>query len=154
ENKGVVMIMRRPHRFGALLLALQFVLISAAHAAVYYVDFANGSDSRNGLSEAQAWKRAPGDPAASGVAASTKLAPGDTVRFRRGVTYNGTVNLNWSGSSGKPITYDGNAWGSGARAVITTRNGNIFGFDTRDTARNWLVITGLDFYDIGGIADD
>ena len=38
--------------------------------ARYYVDFANGSDSQDGLSTATAWKHAPGDPQATDVAAA------------------------------------------------------------------------------------
>jgi hypothetical protein len=148
------MMIGKASRSGALLVALKIALISTSHAAIYYVDYASGSDSRTGLTESQAWKRCPGDPGAAGVARTTQLAPGDTVRFRRGVSYVGTVDLNWSGSAGKPITYDGNAWGSGERAIITTRNTTIWGFNTQDNARNWLVLANLDFYDIGGIADN
>jgi hypothetical protein len=42
------------------------------------------------------------------------------VEFKGGVAYNGTILLKWSGSPGKPITYDGNSGGTfgTGRAVI------------------------------------
>ena len=66
------------------------------------------------------WKHSPGDPEAGGVPANTTLLPGDTVTFKGGVVYNGTIRLPWSGLPGVPITYDGNSagtYGTG-RAII------------------------------------
>ncbi len=82
----------------------------------YYVDFASGSDSNAGTKEAP-WKHAPGDPKATGNPAATKLAPGNVVQFKGGVVYRGVVDVKWSGTSGKPITYKGTGWGEG-KAII------------------------------------
>ncbi len=78
----------------------------------YFVDFASGSDANAGTSPAAPWKHAPGDPSAQGVPANTTLQPGDTVDFRGGVAYEGTIDLDFSGLPGRPITYDGNFGGT------------------------------------------
>jgi Right handed beta helix region len=86
----------------------------------YYVDFGAGLDTNPGTSPSSPWKHVPGDPAGSGVPANTTLQPGDTVVFKGGVVYDGTIVLPWSGLPGLPITYDGNSagkFGTG-RAII------------------------------------
>jgi hypothetical protein len=88
-----------------------------APAATYYVDAAAGSDSRTGRSLADAWAHAPGDPQATAGPAGVLLRPGDTVRFRAGVPYRGSIQMRFDGASGAPITYTGAGWGEG-RAVI------------------------------------
>jgi hypothetical protein len=76
-----------------------------------------------------AWKHCPGDPSATGNPASASLTAGDTVVFKGGVSYVLTgisgISLNWSGTAGNPITYDGNSvgtWGTG-QAQITDNYG-------------------------------
>ena len=94
--------------------------IPAALATCYQVDFAAGDDARNGLSPDTAFKHSPGDSAATGLAAAVKLLPGDSVRFKGGVIYRGTVGVKASGEAGKPIVFDGNTdgtWGTG-KAII------------------------------------
>jgi len=94
---------------------------SAEQAGItYYVDYAAGNDANPGTSPSAPWKHAPGDPAATGVPSTTTLLPGTTVEFRGGVAYNGTIVLHWSGRSGAPVTYDGNAGGTygTGRAVV------------------------------------
>lgn len=69
-------------------------------AANYFVDFLSGSDTNSGLSTAAPWKTCK------------PLGPGDTVTFKGGVSYRGSVVAN-SGA-----TYLGtSAWGSG-KAVM------------------------------------
>lgn len=75
-----------------------------AKPSAYVIDFANGQDEADGLSIATAWRRAPGDPLATGEAARTKLGPGDTLKFVSGVRYHGQVSLNGSGDKDRPIT--------------------------------------------------
>ena len=86
----------------------------------FYVDYSSGNDNLTGTSAEQAWKHIPGDPRATGVAASTTLQPGDTVFFKGGVAYEGTIVVPWSGTPGRPITYDGNSGGTfgTGRAVV------------------------------------
>jgi hypothetical protein len=82
-------------------------------AATYYVDFAQGSDLASGLSPDQAWKRAPGDSRAGEVPRRTRLAPGDSLLFRSGVPYRGTVVVRHAGTADAPIRYIGDGWGPG-----------------------------------------
>ncbi len=94
----------------------------------YYVDYANGSDLNPGTNPSSPWEHAPGDPNAVGVPANTTLRPGDTVDFRGGVSYDGTIDLEWSGTPGEPITYDGNANGSfGAGMAVVDGLGRALG---------------------------
>jgi hypothetical protein len=86
-------------------------------AATYYVDFANGDDRASGLSPADAWKRAPGDSRAGPAPRATRLQPGDTVLFRGGVAYRGTVVVRAAGTADAPIRYVGDGWGPGPAVV-------------------------------------
>jgi len=82
-----------------------------SHGSDYYVDFENGSDTNSGATRASAWKHAPGDANANGNAAGVALNPGDTVLFKGGVVYRGSVKIPVSGTSGNPVTYRGDGWG-------------------------------------------
>ena len=77
----------------------------------YFVNFDDGLDTNDGLSTRTAWKHAPGDAGATGNAASIHLTPGNTVLFKGGVLYRGSITINASGAEGKPITYKGDGWG-------------------------------------------
>ena len=110
----------RSQRYLPLLLILAAAAMASPRpsiSATYYVDFDGGSDGNAGTSEAGPWKHAPGDPSASGKASSTVLGAGDTVLFKGGVVYRGTINLSRSGSSTARVVYKGDGWGT-ARAVI------------------------------------
>ncbi|MCE9612837.1 MAG: right-handed parallel beta-helix repeat-containing protein [Lentisphaerae bacterium] len=112
---------RTPHRHGRRLLSAGFWLAPAAALATgYWVDFTDGDDARDGLTPATALQRCPGDAAATGVAAATRLQPGDMVRFKGGVVYHGSISVTASGTADQPITFDGNSdgtWGL-RRAII------------------------------------
>jgi len=97
-----------------LLIALTASVLWAglASAATYYIDFANGDDSAAGRSPESAWKHAPGDSNATGGPAAAKLEPGDTLLFKGGVAYRGSIRISVSGAAGKPITLDGNTAGT------------------------------------------
>lgn len=105
-----------------VLAAAMTLMFANLHllAATYYVDFDGGKDDAAGTSPAEAWKRCPGDPAATGNAKAQKLAAGDTVIFKGGVIYYGQVSVETSGETGKPIVFDGNTAGTfgAGRAVI------------------------------------
>lgn len=108
------------HRSGMMLAAISLVAGTHLYGAAYYIDFADGSNTNTGTSAEEAFKHCPGDANATDRARTTKLKPGDVVKFKGGVTYRGTVSIGQSGAPGKPITYDGNRdgdYGEG-RAVI------------------------------------
>jgi hypothetical protein len=149
-----------------VVAATIFPLASQTKAVSYYVDYSSGTDSNVGTGTANAWRHCPGDPAATGVAASTALKPGDTVFFKGGVTYTlspqnasdvsanqGGIVLKWNGATGSPITYCAtNAWGTG-RAIFTDGySANwICAFYAPGTANN-LVFNNLELGPIGGSA--
>ena len=89
-------------------------------AATYHVDFGNGNDTADGLSPQTAWKHSPGDANATDKPQTASLVPGDTILFKGGVTYHGSIKLTASGASEKPITLDGNTAGTfgEGRAII------------------------------------
>lgn len=87
----------------------------------FYVDFDTGSNDAAGISTTTAWKHAPGDPAATGAPARTRLQPGDTIRFKGGVAYRGSLKLTARGSDGNPITLRGDDWGT-EPAILSGRD--------------------------------
>lgn len=110
-------------RINVIFLAV-FCIFPAASpgwSSTYYVDYSGGSDSNIGTSTVSPFKHCPGDDNAGGIAAITTLFPGSTVIFKGGTQYHGRIDLDWSGSSGNAITYQGNTnaadWGSG-KAII------------------------------------
>lgn len=111
---------------GLFGLTLVF-LLGAAKPSVYFVDYERGNDAATGTTPAAAWRHSPGDPAASGRAASAQLVPGDTIRFKGGVAYRGTIVAKFDGSKTQPITYTGAGFGDapaiidGADPVISTQ---------------------------------
>ena len=112
-------------RRALLCLGLSLAMVGAllhrpATAATYYVDFDGGSDAGAGTSARAAWKHAPGDPAGEAAAKAVRLDPGDTVLFKGGVVYRGSVKVAWSGAEGKPIIFDGNTAGTfgEGRAIV------------------------------------
>lgn len=132
-----------------LLIMTLLSLSSQAFSASYYVDFATGADTNAGTSTGVPFKHCPGDTNATNTAAATTLAAGDTVYFKGGVQYNGTVTLNWSGTSGSRLVYDGNtsgAWGTG-RAIIDGQDTRYYGFYTGST-RNYFTIRGFEVRNI------
>jgi hypothetical protein len=107
---------------GGLLATLSALVSGAWPAAAqspdphppttYFVDFAAGSDTADGRSPETPWKRAPGDSRAGPSPRSVRLLPGDTVLFRGGVAYRGTIVVRNAGTPEAPIRYIGHGWGS------------------------------------------
>jgi len=100
--------------------ALSLISVLSLSAATYHVDFAGGNDTADGISPQTAWKHSPGDPNATAKPLAVALAPGDTILFKGGVTYHGSIKLTASGAAGQPITLDGNTAGTfgEGRAII------------------------------------
>lgn len=144
-------------QFLSLVLGLSVVgWPGVARAAIYYIDFATGSDANNGTSTSTPWKREPGDVNATGTSDVTTLAAGDTVKFKGGVVYSGLVIFKWSGSLGSPITYDGNSagdWGTG-RAIIDGQYIANASCMSSSGSRSHLVIRYFELRNGGGWADD
>ena len=92
------------------------VAVAQAGGTTYYIDFDSGSDSNSGTARNSAWKHAPGDPNAT-ANAKRVLVPGDTILFKGGVHYRGSIIMGANGAAGNPITYKGDGWGS-EKAII------------------------------------
>lgn len=97
----------------------------ALHAASYHVDYAAGVDTADGLTPQTAWKHSPGDAKAQGKAAAAALVAGDIIRFKGGVTYQGSLKLVVSGAAGQPITLDGNLDGTYGKGPAVIDGGQI-----------------------------
>ena len=72
---------------------------TAAAGTVYYVDSRGGKDSASGTSEATAWRSLHRVNA-------VELRAGDTVRFKRGGDWQGTLRLRSSGTAASPISVE------------------------------------------------
>ena len=141
------------------LLLLLLLVPSVSHGATYYIDYLLGSDSNNGTSTGTAFKHVPGDDSATATAASTTLVGGDTVILKGSTSYTGSIDLDWSGSSGSPITYDGNSAGTfgTGKAILFNSNSDdadlSTGFNDTDGAVSWVDIKNIIFTEIGGWTD-
>jgi hypothetical protein len=93
------------------LLSLLMLITSMQHlyARNYFVDAKIGKDQANGLSAATAWRTID-------QVNSIHFMPGDIIAFRAGQIFTGTLNINASGDSKKPIVYT--SYGNGIAAVI------------------------------------
>jgi len=77
----------------------------------YFVDAVNGNDANDGRSPATAWRTIS-------KVNGFQLSPGNSVLFKRGQTFYGSLTVNQSGASGSPITFG--AYGTdSARPVIS-----------------------------------
>ena len=92
----------------ALLVAVS-ILPTQLFAAIYYVDSEFGDDSNSGLSESESLRSVSRTN-------SLSLSPGDSVRFRRSQSFDGTLELDQSGVGSAPISVG--AWGSGENPII------------------------------------
>ena len=79
----------------------------------YYIDFAHGNDSDDGLSPERAFRSHAG----------RRFAPGDSVLFRRGGVFRGALHTS-SGREGHPVIYG--AYGDGPRPLFL---GSVAGSD-------------------------
>jgi hypothetical protein len=101
--------------------------ITITNVAEYYVDMTAGDDAKDGLTTANAWKTIT-------KVNATSMAAGSRVRFKRGETWSGTVQLNPKAG----VVYED--YGSGALPIIqhTTANtpairaSNVSGFTLRN----------------------
>ena len=92
-------------------LSLFFCLSLSASATNYYID-TTGNDSNNGLTIVTPWKSIT-----KLNSAMPSLLSGDTVFFKRGQRFYGTITIASSGSVTNPIIFD--AYGSGNAPEIT-----------------------------------
>jgi hypothetical protein len=132
---------------GGASMTAGFACAADVHAPVtgtYFVDFDSGADTSDGRTQVTAWKHAPGDAAASALAAAAVLKPGDVVLFKGGVVYQGSITIPVSGNASAPIIYAGDSsgtWGRGL-AVVSGEGTRTQGFVVRD--KSYVIIDGFD----------
>jgi hypothetical protein len=95
----------------ALSLVAGLLVSTECLATTYYVSAA-GQDGSDGQAEGSAWRTI-----GRVNTAFSKLVAGDSVLFRRGDTFTGSVVVSAAGKSGQPITIG--AYGSGDNPVLT-----------------------------------
>lgn len=98
---------------GGWVLCLAAPVGGAANAddgSVYYVDPASGDDTRRGDSAAGAWRSLD-------KVNGFRFEPGDSVLFRRGTTWRGSLHLTADGTAERPITVG--SYGAGVAPVFT-----------------------------------
>ena len=84
-------------------------------AATFYVDSVAGSDNNDGMSAAKAFK--------SLYKVSQKyFQPGDSLLFKSGATFSGSLTLKGDGTAAQPIKVG--SYGSGAKPIIKARGEN------------------------------
>lgn len=93
-------------KFGIVAFCVIVALPSAA--MVYFVDSAEGNDLNDGKSPESAWR-------SLGKVNSAAIRAGDTVRFRRGGLWRGTL-VPHSGEPGRPVTYA--TYGHGPKPIF------------------------------------
>ena len=101
-------------KFNLLLLLACF--FNSASATNYYFSSVSGDDSRTATqakSSSTPWKTL-----SKLNSFFSSLQPGDSVLFKRGETFYGSITVSKSGSSSLPIVIG--AYGSGNRPVITS----------------------------------
>jgi hypothetical protein len=96
-----------------IIVLLLFLIPFSANAANYYVS-AEGSDNADGTTTETTWLSL--DKVNATWIAGT-FAPGDSILFKRGDTFYGSLIASESGTSGKRIVVA--AYGSGAKPVIS-----------------------------------
>ncbi|MFN7938089.1 MAG: right-handed parallel beta-helix repeat-containing protein [Bryobacteraceae bacterium] len=84
---------------------LWFCLAAHAQPSTYYVDAAQGNDSRAGESPSSAWQTLA-------KVNATRLRPGDRVLLKSDSRWSGQLTITASGTAGKPIVFS--SYGEGA----------------------------------------
>ncbi len=96
-----------------LTVGLMMLPVGIASARTFFLNAVNGNDGNTGIGAETAWKSL--SRANSAFAARTVQA-GDTVAFRRGDTFTGSLTLDTSGKTGRPLVIG--AYGTGPAPVI------------------------------------
>lgn len=129
---------RMNHRLRVFALCGVLLLPSLpAWSSVYFMDSQNGSDSGDGTSTNTAWQTL-------GKLNATALAAGDSVLFKCGSAWTGTLTIANSGTSNNLIAYA--FYGAGSPPAIGVTNVTNVVVVTGD----WIVLNGLHIVGNGG----
>src|SRR5665647_54836 len=94
------------------LFLLPFIIFGLTANATNYYFSVTGNDTNNGTSTSTPWQTI-----SKFNSVFSSRSPGDSLLFKRGDTFYGSLTISSSGSSGSPITIG--AYGTGARPIIT-----------------------------------
>jgi hypothetical protein len=92
------------------LVFIAFIACQVLHAQNTYYISNDGDNSKDGLSEANAWQTIE-------KLNTVSLSPGDSVLFERGGVFTGQIEASYSGTASDPIYYG--AYGTGAKPVVS-----------------------------------
>ncbi|HIM90816.1 MAG TPA: hypothetical protein EYM52_08825 [Dehalococcoidia bacterium] len=102
----------RIQSFPSTLILLLILAGSSAHAANHYVDSKEGSDDHDGLTAETAWQSLT-------RVNSARFSPGDSIFFKSGQTFKGTLKPQGNGTPDHPIVVG--KYGGDVRPVIDGR---------------------------------
>ena len=120
-----------------LLILLLAPLFSKA--TTYKVDDTGGSNTNNGIS-------APWATLSKVASSQGSFNPGDSILFKRGGQYSGSINITVSGSAGNPIVFG--AYGSGDKPMFTGNSGAVISGLFYFNNRNYLTFDNLEIKDL------
>ena len=91
---------------------------STSFAATYYISSTDGDDTCTGLSQTAYTTGLTACPIKTLTKLNTKtFSPGDSILFKKGDTFYGSITVSQSGTAGNPITFS--SYGSGEKPIIT-----------------------------------
>ena len=131
---------RRIHVLTLFVAACVFP-ISHASATDYYIDAVGGNDGNDGLSTNAPW-------ASHTKAESTSLAAGDTVHFKRGSAFSGSIVISESGSPGNPIRLT--SYGTGELPKFTNPSTSDESGNCIRVGGTYTIVENLHFHDTPG----
>ncbi len=119
----------------AFCVALSLAALPA-WSSVYFIDSQNGSDTGDGTTTNTAWRTLA-------KVNATLFAAGDSVMFKCGGAWTGSLAIANSGTSNNPITYA--SYGSGNQPAIGVTNV----VDVIGITGDWIVLAGLHIFGNG-----
>jgi hypothetical protein len=116
------------------LVGLLFIglLVTDVEGGVYYVDSAGGSDTNSGTASISAWKTLT-------KVNGTTFRPKDSILFKAGESWMGTLSPLGSGDEGNPITIS--SYGTNQAMPLINGNGNT----------DALILTNQQYWEINGL---
>ncbi len=130
--------MKSPLLIKSYVLVVMLFIAGISHATNYYVDPSSTSSTANGA-QTTPWKTL-----SQVQSAMSSFQPGDFIYFKKGQTFNGTLNFTKSGTASAPITFT--TYGTGNAPIFTTSSSgsNLFTF----YQRQYIVIDGFKITDL------
>src|SRR3989339_2020685 len=103
------------------IISIFFIFLvstTEAYAATYYISSTDGDDTCTGLSQSPYTTGVTACPIKTLTKLNTKtFSPGDSILFKKGDTFYGSITVSQSGTAGNPITFS--SYGSGEKPIIT-----------------------------------